>query len=101
MDRPEQHGSSTNPRTRRGRLRLLAASGVAAMSLTAGLATPLNPAPHEAEAADGGKKTLTVAVAQSVDSLSPFLAQTLVSTSIHRLMYDFLTNYDAKDNSTV
>ncbi|MFE1146077.1 ABC transporter substrate-binding protein [Streptomyces albidoflavus] len=101
MDRPEQHGSSTTSRTRRGRLRLLAASGVAAMSLTAGLATPLNPAPHEAEAADGGKKTLTVAVAQSVDSLSPFLAQTLVSTSIHRLMYDFLTNYDAKDNSTV
>ncbi|GFH68010.1 ABC transporter substrate-binding protein [Streptomyces diastaticus] len=72
------------------------------MSLTAGLATPLNPAPHEARAADdGGKKTLTVAVAQSVDSLSPFLAQSLVSTSIHRLMYDFLTNYSAKDNSTV
>ncbi|WP_436739237.1 ABC transporter substrate-binding protein [Streptomyces sp. BBFR102] len=111
MDRPEQHGSSTIPGTRRGRveapgrrgrLRLLAASGVAAMSLTAGLATPLNPAPHEAQAADGGgKKTLTVAVAQSVDSLSPFLAQSLVSTSISRLMYDFLTNYSAKDNSTV
>ena len=52
------------------------------------------PRPH------GGKKVLTVAVAQSVDSLSPFLAQRLVSTSIHRLMYEYLTNYDPKDAHT-
>ncbi|GHE32723.1 ABC transporter substrate-binding protein [Streptomyces capitiformicae] len=64
--------------------------------LWAGLATPLSPAPQQAAAAEG-KKVLTVAVAQSVDSLSPFLATRLVSTSIHRLMYENLTNYDVKD----
>ncbi|MFJ8747759.1 ABC transporter substrate-binding protein [Streptomyces sp. NPDC102441] len=91
------------PHRPRGRLRVLLASGAAALALAAGSVVPGNPfgpAPQEAQAADG-KSTLTVAVAQSVDSLSPFLAQRLVSTSISRLMYDFLTNYDAKDNHTV
>ncbi|MER5552727.1 ABC transporter substrate-binding protein [Streptomyces sp. NPDC002793] len=91
------------PSRPRGRLRVLLASGVAALALAAGSVVPgnpLGPAPQEARAADG-KSTLTVAVAQSVDSLSPFLAQRLLSTSIMRLMYDFLTNYDAKDNHTV
>ncbi|WP_151481658.1 ABC transporter substrate-binding protein [Streptomyces albicerus] len=81
-------------------LRLLAAAGAAALTLTVGLVTPLNPAPQQAEAKDG-KKVLTVAVAQSVDSLSPFLAQRLVSTSLHRLTYEYLTNYSAKDNSAI
>ncbi|MFB4421576.1 ABC transporter substrate-binding protein [Streptomyces sp. QL37] len=91
------------PSRPRGRLRILLASGAAALALAAGSVVPGNPfapAPQEAQAADG-KSTLTVAVAQSVDSLSPFLAQRLVSTSISRLMYDFLTNYDAKDNHTI
>ncbi|MFI1934198.1 ABC transporter substrate-binding protein [Streptomyces sp. NPDC020330] len=91
---------STRPRRR---LRLLLASGVAALALTAGSVVPGNllaPAPSEARA-DDGKTTLTVAVAQSVDSLSPFLAQRLLSTSIHRLMYDYLTNYDPKDNKAI
>ncbi|MFF8504617.1 ABC transporter substrate-binding protein [Streptomyces anulatus] len=91
---------STRPRRR---LRLLLASGVAALALTAGSVVPGNllaPAPSEARA-DDGKTTLTVAVAQSVDSLSPFLAQRLLSTSVMRLMYDFLTNYDPKDNKAV
>lgn len=52
--------------------------------------------PRPATAADD-KKVLTVAVSQSVDSLSPFLASRLLSTSIHRLMYEYLTNYDPKD----
>lgn len=77
--------------------RLLLAAGVAATALTA---VPQVSAPS-AHAADGDAKsggtTLTVAVSQSVDSLSPFLAQKLVSTSIHRLAYEYLTNYDAKD----
>ncbi|CAL9590277.1 hypothetical protein SUDANB108_05246 [Streptomyces sp. enrichment culture] len=93
----------TNDQTRslpRG-LRLVAAAGAAALTLTAGLATPLDPAPRQARAADDGKKVLTVAVAQSVDSLSPFLAVRLLSTSIHRLMYEYLTNYDPKDNHAV
>ncbi|MFJ4979773.1 ABC transporter substrate-binding protein [Streptomyces coeruleorubidus] len=82
-------------------LRLVAMAGAAALTLTAGLATPLDPAPRQARAADDGKKVLTVAVAQSVDSLSPFLAVRLLSTSIHRLMYEYLTNYDPKDNRAI
>ncbi|WP_328343996.1 ABC transporter substrate-binding protein [Streptomyces violaceus] len=92
----------TNDQTRslpRG-LRLVAVAGAAALTLTAGLATPLDPAPQQARAADNGK-VLTVAVAQSVDSLSPFLAVRLLSTSIHRLMYEYLTNYDPKDNHAI
>jgi peptide/nickel transport system substrate-binding protein len=92
----------------RGRLRprLLAAAAAAALTLTAGLATPLNPVPQQAQAkgsqqAKESKKVLTVAVAQSVDSLSPFLASRLLSTSVHRLMYEYLTNYDPADNHTV
>ncbi|MFH8475275.1 ABC transporter substrate-binding protein [Streptomyces sp. NPDC018000] len=88
----------------RSHLRVLLASGAAALALTAGSIVPgmpLGAAPQQAQAADSGKSTLTVAVAQSVDSLSPFLAQRLMSTSISRLMYDFLTNYDPKDNHAV
>ncbi|MES9594467.1 ABC transporter substrate-binding protein [Streptomyces sp. NPDC094045] len=92
---------SAKPRTR---LRVLLASGAAALALAAGSVVPgvpLGAAPQQAQAADGGKSTLTVAVAQSVDSMSPFLAQKLLSTSITRLMYDFLTNYDVKDNHAI
>ncbi|WP_411057683.1 ABC transporter substrate-binding protein [Streptomyces sp. E11-3] len=80
-------------------MRLLLTSGAAALGLTATLASPLNPAAPQAQAED--PTTLTVAVAQSVDSLSPFLAVRLVSTSIHRLMYDYLTNYDPKDSKAI
>jgi len=85
-------------------MRILLASGAAALALAAGSIVPgmpLGAAPQQAQAADNGKTTLTVAVAQSVDSLSPFLAQRLMSTSVHRLMYDFLTNYDPKDNHAI
>ncbi|THA71269.1 ABC transporter substrate-binding protein [Streptomyces sp. A0642] len=88
----------------RSRPRVLLASGAAALALAAGSVVPgvpFGPAPQQAQAADSGNKTLTVAVAQSVDSLSPFLAQKLLSTSVSRLMYDFLTNYDPKDNHAV
>ena len=44
---------------------------------------------------------LTVAVSQSVDSLSPFLAQRVISTSVHRLMYPYLTEYDPKDGHAI
>ncbi|MFE7895596.1 ABC transporter substrate-binding protein [Streptomyces sp. NPDC057412] len=86
MTTSEQHG--------RARRRLAAATGAAALVLTAGLV------PQQAAAADDGK-VLTVAVAQSVDSLSPFLAQRLLSTSIHRLTYEYLTNYDPEDARAV
>ncbi|WP_371535061.1 ABC transporter substrate-binding protein [Streptomyces sp. NBC_00466] len=104
----------------RSRSRLLLATGATAFALVAAAATPLNPAPQQAHAAtakaasaadadsgsgsgsgSGGKKVLTVAVNQSVDSMSPFLATRLVSTTALRLMYDYLTNYDVKDGHTV
>ncbi|MGW2380303.1 ABC transporter substrate-binding protein [Streptomyces sp. NPDC001658] len=88
------------PRSRPRTVRLVATAGAAALVFSAGLATPLDPAPRQAAAADGDK-VLTVAVAQSVDSLSPFLASRLVSTSIHRLTYEYLTNYDPKDAHAV
>ncbi|MEV7088247.1 ABC transporter substrate-binding protein [Streptomyces sp. NPDC093085] len=84
---------------RRPRLRHLLASVAASAALVAGSVIPLGPllpAPQEARAADG-KNVLTVAVSQSIDSLSPFLAQRLTSTSIHRLAYEYLVNYDPKD----
>ncbi|MEU9763343.1 ABC transporter substrate-binding protein [Streptomyces sp. NPDC047987] len=93
--------SSAQPRRLR---RVLLASGAAALALAAGSVVPgapLGAAPQQAQAADSGTSTLTVAIAQSVDSLSPFLAQKLLSTSVSRLMYDFLTNYDAKDNHAI
>ncbi|MGW2573064.1 ABC transporter substrate-binding protein [Streptomyces sp. NPDC001537] len=98
MSTQDQHGTRrSHPRRPRSRTaRLTAAAGVAALAFSAGLATPLNPAPQRAEAAQG-KKTLTVAVAQSVDSLSPFLAVRLVSTSVLRLTYEYLTDYAPGD----
>ncbi|MER5967439.1 ABC transporter substrate-binding protein [Streptomyces sp. NPDC002057] len=72
-------------------LRLLLASGLTAASL---VAVPGTAAAEDDKAAGN---TLTVAVSQSIDSLSPFLAQKLTSTSVHRLAYEYLTNYDVKD----
>ncbi|MER5528195.1 peptide ABC transporter substrate-binding protein [Streptomyces sp. NPDC002677] len=86
------HPRSPRPRTPR----LVAAAGALTLTVSALLATPLDPAPQQAEAAQGGK-VLTVAVAQSVDSLSPFLAVRLLSTSLQRLMYEYLTDYDPGD----
>ncbi|WP_329062800.1 ABC transporter substrate-binding protein [Streptomyces sp. NBC_01429] len=103
---PHTARQSVRPRSRRRpriRLRQLLISGAASAALVAGSVLPLGPllpAPQEARAADG-KKVLTVAVSQSVDSLSPFLAQRLTSTSIHRLAYEYLTNYDPGDAHTV
>lgn len=93
----------------RSRFRRTAAVGTAASALLlAGLIVPhAQAAPQDrtaalapAQAADD-KDVLTVAVSQSVDSLSPFLASRLLTTSIHRLTYEYLTNYDPKDGRTV
>ncbi|WP_435060002.1 ABC transporter substrate-binding protein [Streptomyces sp. bgisy060] len=83
-----------SPATRRA-LRSVLVAGIVAGSLAA------SPAAAQAEDEKGGGTTLTVAVSQSIDSLSPFLAQRLTSTSIHRLAYEYLTNYDPKDAHTV
>ncbi|MEU0742148.1 ABC transporter substrate-binding protein [Streptomyces sp. NPDC006134] len=87
MSTPVQHG-------RGGFLPRLVAAGAAALLLTSALP------PGQARAEDD-KKVLTVAVAQSVDSLNPFLATRLVSTSINRLMYEYLTGYDTEDARAV
>lgn len=75
------------------------AIGAAALALTVSAVLPAQGA--AADDAKGGEKVLTVAVSQSVDSLSPFLAQRLISTSVHRLMYEYLTDYDAKDGHAI
>ncbi|MEW1720779.1 ABC transporter substrate-binding protein [Streptomyces sp. NPDC093109] len=95
---PAPHHSHPRPR----RLRLLLASGAASGALVAGSVLPLGPLlPAQQARADDGGRVLTVAIRQSIDSLSPFLAQQLTSTSIHRLTYEYLTNYDPKDAHTV
>ncbi|MYX47032.1 ABC transporter substrate-binding protein [Streptomyces sp. SID89] len=105
MNTQDQHGRGRRGRTGRrpGRTRLLAAAGAGALLLASGLAAPAASAAQQSGAADDGHgdKVLTVAVAQSVDSLSPFLAVRLLSTSVSRLMYEYLTNYDPKDAHAV
>ncbi|MEU0966846.1 peptide ABC transporter substrate-binding protein [Streptomyces sp. NPDC005917] len=98
MSPQAQHSARrSHPRSPRRRTpRLVAAAGAVTLTISAALATPLNPAPQQAEAAQSDK-VLTVAVAQSVDSLSPFLAVRLLSTSLQRLMYEYLTDYDPGD----
>jgi len=99
MNTQDQHdrGHPHPSRPRRRGYRLLAA----ALTLGTALAPVLGPAPQQAEAKTKDKTVLTVAVAQSVDSLSPFLAQRLLSTSIGRLMYEYLTAYDPKDSHPI
>jgi peptide/nickel transport system substrate-binding protein len=105
MNTQDQHGRGRIG-SRLKRTRLLAAAGAAAaLVLASGIATPpasAGPRSGPVQAGEGkGDKVLTVAVAQSVDSLSPFLAVRLVSTSIHRLTYEYLTSYDPKDNHVI
>ncbi|MFF0450950.1 ABC transporter substrate-binding protein [Streptomyces sp. NPDC004609] len=83
-----------SPARRRARL-------LPALCATASLlALPPQQAAHAKEGGEG-RKVLTIAVSQSVDSLSPFLAQRLVSTTVHRLAYENLTNYDVKDGRAI
>ncbi|MEV8442626.1 ABC transporter substrate-binding protein [Actinosynnema sp. NPDC051121] len=65
----------------------------AAMALVAMLA----PTPAQAQQA----VTLRVAITQQVDSLNPFLAVFQAGTEVGRLMYDYLTAYDVKDQHPV
>ncbi|ADB30707.1 extracellular solute-binding protein family 5 [Kribbella flavida DSM 17836] len=65
-------------------------AGLAAVVLLA-----VGTAPAEA-AEPGGAKVIRVGATQAMDSMNPFLAVRLVSSSIHRWMYGFLTVPDAK-----
>ncbi|WP_225638250.1 ABC transporter substrate-binding protein [Streptomyces solaniscabiei] len=105
MNTQDQHDRGRiGSRLKRTRLPA-AAVAAAALVLASGIATPsasAGPRSGPVQAGEGeGGKVLTVAVAQSVDSLSPFLAVRLVSTSIHRLTYEYLTSYDPKDNHVI
>ncbi|PRY34757.1 peptide/nickel transport system substrate-binding protein [Umezawaea tangerina] len=60
------------------------------------VASPLAPAAQAQQPV-----TLRVAIIQQVDSLNPFLATYQASTEVGRLMYDYLTAYDAKDQRPV
>lgn len=53
-------------------------------------------APGSAASARRGPSTLRVALTQEIDTLNPFLAFYLSSTTVLRLAYDQLTNYDPK-----
>lgn len=72
-------------------LRRTAASG-ASLLLLGGLTA----APAVADETDG--TTLTVAIAQQVDSFNPFTAQLAVTTNILRHVYDSLTTVDPETN---
>ena len=77
------------------------AAGVAAAGLAlSGLAAAGLPA-ATAATDDSEPTSLTIAVAQEVDSLSPFIAVRLLTTNMHRWMYDFLTNYDPETGETI
>ncbi|WP_405064615.1 peptide ABC transporter substrate-binding protein [Kribbella sp. NBC_01505] len=52
--------------------------------------------PGTAYAADPPRKVVKIGVTQAVDSMNPFLAVRLVSGSLQRLMYAFLTVPDSK-----
>ncbi|MDA0566587.1 ABC transporter substrate-binding protein [Streptomonospora sp. S1-112] len=87
---------------RRAAAALAALKSSAAAVLAAALAAlPAAPAAASPDSGGGEGDTLTIAVSQPVDSLSPFLAQRLISTTIHRLAYDYLTNYDPETNETI
>jgi peptide/nickel transport system substrate-binding protein len=60
--------------------------------------TPVTGAP-QARAQQGA--TLRVAITQQVDSLNPFLSIFQSGTEVGRLMYDYLTAYDAQDMHAV
>ncbi|MGP3919143.1 ABC transporter substrate-binding protein [Nonomuraea sp. 10N515B] len=68
----------------------LAALGVALLVAGQGTTAAL------AQDPSAGKKTMRVGATQAMDSMNPFLAVRLVSTSIHRWMYGFLTVPDSK-----
>ncbi|GAA0936727.1 ABC transporter substrate-binding protein [Virgisporangium aurantiacum] len=80
-------------RARRRVVRLAAALVVHAVVLL-----PASRAPARAPAEP---RVVTVATTGTVDSLSPFLAQRVLPTSTHRLIYDFLTNYSAADSTPI
>lgn len=95
-----RHGQvGTTPDGRAGRRRPRAVAGV--LTVLAVLASLFVGGAGARAAAPEEETTLTIAVSQEVDSLSPFLAVRRITTALGRLMYDFLTNYDPKTGETI
>ncbi|ACU37360.1 ABC transporter substrate-binding protein [Actinosynnema mirum] len=70
---------------------------IVAASAAAGLSVLPFGVPAQAQ----NEVVLRVAITQQVDSLNPFLATFQASTEVGRLMYDFLTAYDQRDQTPV
>ncbi|WP_438672241.1 ABC transporter substrate-binding protein [Solihabitans fulvus] len=71
-----------------------------ALLVAVGLAAPAVTTAAPTAAAQGGT-VLRVALTKQVDSVNPFLSITQAGTELGRLMYEFLTTYDAKDQHPV
>jgi peptide/nickel transport system substrate-binding protein len=69
---------------------------IAALAATGLLALGALPGTAAQAADEPAKKVIRVGATQSMDSMNPFLAVRLVSSSIHRWMYGFLTVPDPK-----
>ncbi|WP_281388764.1 ABC transporter substrate-binding protein [Kribbella qitaiheensis] len=76
---------------------LVALGGLPASTASAASAASTTSTASTASAAEpAGPKVIRVGATQAMDSMNPFLAVRLVSSSIHRWMYGFLTVPDAK-----
>lgn len=78
------------------RVALTLAAAVLAVTGPAALA-PTTTTPAAADT----NTTLTVGITEDIDSLNPFLSETVVGTDIGRLMYDFLTAYSPVNQTPV
>src|SRR5690625_1271280 len=87
------------PHLRRHRRALTA--GAAALAVTTSAAAATGAVQSPAGASEEEQDTITIAVNQEVDSLSPFKAVRVITTNMHRWMYDFLTNYDPETGETI
>jgi peptide/nickel transport system substrate-binding protein len=65
------------------------------------VALALAPAAFTSVAHAAAPTALRVGLTQDIDSLNPFLAETAASTDIGRVMYEFLTTYDPRDEHPV
>jgi peptide/nickel transport system substrate-binding protein len=84
-------------------MRQLRRAVCALLALGLSAATPLA-APLPAHAETGGSaggSTLTVAISADAEDLNPFAANSAVAGQIFRLTYDYLTDYEPADNSTL
>lgn len=78
------------------RFALAAISAVLALSIAV-----IAPATGVASAHAAGPTVLRVGLTEDIDYLNPFLAEYSSSTDIGRLMYEFLTTYDPKNEHPV